>query len=170
MADVRPEENGDIAAVRGVNLQAFEASAEADLVDALRAAGGASLSLVAIEDGVVAGHILFSPVEIEGTEGVFLALAPVAVATARQGRGIGSELIRAGLDRCREIGARAVVLLGDPAYYSRFGFRVASEWGLASKWDDQAPPGAFQAIELADGSLGGPAGRTVRFHKAFDEV
>src|SRR5262245_48756412 len=122
-----------MAAIRRVNEQAFGRSAEADLVDALRARGRISLSLVAERGGEVVGHILFSPVRVDSARGSIagLGLAPMSVLPAHQRTGIGSLLVRAGLDECRRADHGWVVVLGHPEYYPRFGFVPARRHGLA---------------------------------------
>jgi predicted N-acetyltransferase YhbS len=95
---------------------------EAAIVDALREAGALTVSLVAEEQGRVVGHVAFSPVRVDGAEGRWFGLGPVSVLPERQRAGIGSALIRAGLERLRASGADGCVVLGDPAYYARFGF------------------------------------------------
>lgn len=166
---VRDETPADRAHVRRVNEAAFGAPQEADLVDALRAEGVATVSLVAEEDGEIVGHILFSPVTVEGagTPPLGLGLAPMAVIPSRQRQGIGSRLARAGLDRCRARGAGFVVVLGHPAYYPRFGFVPASRFGLRCEYD--APDEAFMAMELVERALEGLTG-LVRYHPAFGGV
>src|SRR5262249_10126875 len=125
---IRPERTEDAAAIRAVHCAAFPTDAEAHLVDQLRAAGQARVSLVAEVEGRVVGHIVFSPVSVvalpDGRQG--LGLAPLAVVPEQQGRGVGSALTRAGLAVCRQEGCPFVVVLGHPAYYPRFGFRRAS--------------------------------------------
>lgn len=127
----------DIRAVRAVHVAAFPTSAEADLVDALRASHHATVSLVARVDGAVVGHVLFSPVTIERDGHVIargVGLAPLAVLPAHQRHGIGAALSRAGLDACRRIGAPFAVVLGEPAYYERFGFTRASDVGIDNEY------------------------------------
>lgn len=155
---VRPERSGDQAAVREVHLAAFEGPAEAGLVDRLRAARATSVSLVAELEGKVVGHILFSPVEIEGAESKLsgVGLAPMAVLPDHQRSGVGSQLVRAGLARCRELGELRVVVLGHPDYYPRFGFVPASTFGIGSDYD--VPDEVFMAQELEPGALDGARG------------
>jgi len=165
---VRAERPQDRASVRAVNAAAFETLAEADLVDAVREQAHPLVSLVAELNGEIVGHILFSPVALDGhPERRILGLAPMAVAPARQRQGIGSALVRAGLERCRELGYGAVVLLGHPAYYPRFGFQPAARFGIGSEY--AAPDEAFMLLELVPGYLGGASG-AVRFHAAFQRV
>ena len=165
---IRDEAAGDDAAIRAVNLAAFETDTEARLVDLLRVTASPVISLVAEVAGDVVGHIMFSPVVVDGCgDLLLLGLAPMAVSPAYQRQGIGSALVRAGLDACRTLGACAVVVLGHPAYYPRFGFRPASELGLACEYD--VPAGFFMARALGPGHLEGVRG-TVRYHRAFGEV
>lgn len=163
--DERPQ---DRAAVRAVNASAFETSAEADLVDALRTRVQPIVSLVAEVDGEVVGHILFSPVALDGHRELrLMGLAPMAVAPAHQGQGIGAALVRAGLQRCRELGIGAVVVLGHPSYYPRFGFQPSARFGIRSEFD--APDEVFMLTELQRGHLQG-AGGIARFHSTFKGV
>jgi len=168
MLTVRDERPSDRPAVRAVNEAAFGQPAEADLVEALHRAGAASVSLVAEREGTIAGHILFSPVTVEHAEGRRLAgLAPMAVAPDRQRQGIGSMLVREGLERCRAAGFDGVVVVGHPEYYPRFGFVPAHTLGLRCEYD--GPPEVFMALALPGRSLDGASG-LVRFHQAFAHV
>lgn len=163
---VRPEEAEDRAAVYAVNAAAFNTTAEADLVEVLRERARPRVSLVAeTDDGTVVGHILFTPVTLfEHPERKLMGLAPMAVAPDYQGRGIGSALVKAGLARCRELGVGAVVVLGHPGYYPRFGFVPAARYGLGCQFD--SPGDAFMVVELFPGFLEGLGG-LVLFHEAF---
>jgi putative acetyltransferase len=168
-ARVRRERPDDVPAVRRVNEAAFGRAVEADLVDALRDRGTATLSLVAVLQDRVVGHILFSPVTIEsgGEVTASLGLGPMAVLPAHQRQGIGRLLVRAGIEECRRAGHGGVVVLGHPEYYSRFGFVLASRLGLA--WEHPAPDEAFMALELRDGALPRPSG-IVRYQPEFGGV
>ena len=148
MSVIRPETPGDTAAIHALVAACFPTEAEARLIDALRAAGRLTLSLVAVEDGQIAGHVGFSP--MTGLDGG-LGLAPLAVRADQRRRGIGAALVREGLAACARIGARFVVVLGDPAYYSRFGFAPAGRWGLSGEYGGGD---AFQALELVPGAIG----------------
>jgi putative acetyltransferase len=131
---IEPESAADRAAIHAVHSAAFPTRLEADLVDALRASGHAIVSLVARLDGVVVGHVLLSPVTISRDGEVVangLGLAPVAVLPAHQSRGIGGALVRAALARAT---APFCVVLGDPAYYSRFGFTRALDRGVTNEY------------------------------------
>ena len=125
--EIRDERPGDAADIGALITQAFLTAAhasgtEAQIVAGLRAAGALTLSLVAIEGGVIVGHIAFSEVLIDGEACGWFALGPVAVSPDRQGGGIGGALVRAGLARLEARGAAGCVLVGDPGYYGRFGF------------------------------------------------
>ena len=166
---IRSEEKADHARVFEILTAAFERSNEANLVEALRSSTEPHISLVAEDDGRILGHIFFSPVEIEpsGEPPGLAGLAPVAVDPAHQGLGIGAALIRAGLERCRELGWQAVFLVGDPAYYSRFGFVLASP--MRFTYGSPVFDAVLQAHEISPGVLNGQGGR-VRFHPAFTET
>jgi putative acetyltransferase len=168
-ATLRPEIAADHAEVRRVNELAFGRPAEADLVDAVRAAGAATLSLVAVHEGRVVGHILFSPVTVASPSGDFVAvgLAPMAVLPEVQKQGVGSLLVRAGLDNLRRAGHEIVVVLGHPEYYPRFGFGRSRAHGI--RWEHKAPDEAFMVMELRPGALGGRGG-VVRYRSEFEGV
>jgi len=155
---IRPEKPGDTAEIRYLNEQAFGRPAEAQLVDTLRARGNIILSLVGVRNDHVVGHILFSPVTVETERGALpvAGLAPMAIMPTLQRQGIGSLLVTAGLDVCREAGLAGVVVLGHPDYYPRFGFVPASDYGIQSEY--AVPEGVFMAIELRAGVLRGHAG------------
>lgn len=153
---IRKETPADYAATRQVHLAAFPTPLEADLVDALRSAGHLTVSLVAVESEAIVGHIAFSPVTTEKPVLVTgVGLAPVAVTPAFERRGIGSELIRQGLQACKSLRFGWAVVLGDPAYYRRFGFDRASKFGLDNEYgvDEE-----FTVAELIPGCLPRDAG------------
>lgn len=135
---IKPEQAADIEPVRNVILSAFPDSSESDLVDSLRENGNLSISLVAQSDSLTVGHIGFSPVSIKGRDSsrkvVGLGLAPVSVRPSHQHQGIGSQLIRAGIDACQTASVDFVVVLGDPEFYQRFGFTTASSIGLLNEY------------------------------------
>lgn len=160
---IRPEASGDRTAVHALTTAAFGQPNEADLVDRLRERAEPYLALVAEDNGETVGHIAFTPVTAPGASGV-MGLAPMAVQPEHQRRGIGSALVRAGLEACRTAGATAVVVLGHPAYYPRFGFAPAHRYGLRDAYG--APPEAFMALELAPDALANASG-VVHYHDAF---
>jgi putative acetyltransferase len=161
---IREETPDDHAAIRKVNLLAFGGSEEADIVDRLRSGGLVVASLVAVLDGQVVGHILFSelPVDAQHSTIPAVSLAPMAVRPEWQRRGIGSELVRRGLEVCRERGKAAVLVLGHPEYYPRFGFSSELAKNLRSPFSGEA----WMAVELTPGVLSGIQG-TVRYPDAF---
>ena len=164
--EIRQESEGDAPAIRSVQEQAFSEEDEAQVVDMLRASDSIVLSLVAVAGGRVVGHVLFSPVTVGSSpaDSRWVALGPIGVLPDHQGRGIGSRLVREGLAQCQLQGCDGVVLLGAPAYYGRFGFVPASDYGLTDPYGGGA---AFQAIELRQGALEQITG-TVRFAPEFD--
>lgn len=165
---IRPEQPGDADAIRTVNARAFEGPIEATLVDALRGTPG-SISLIAASDGAVVGHILFTPVRVDGVEPPIpgAGLAPMAVLPEYQRQGIGSRLVRAGLDACRSAGHHFVVVVGHPEYYPRFGFVEAASRGLECEWP--VPAEAFMVLELVPGALANVRG-LVRYRPEFSNV
>jgi HAD superfamily hydrolase (TIGR01509 family) len=165
---LRPEIPGDLPGVRSVNEQTFPTPAESNLVDLCRQRDRVTLSMVAILGGHVVGHGLFTPVTLEPSWDGRLAvgLGPLAVLPEFQRTGIGSRLVRAGLDRLRGLEAGFVVVLGAPAYYSRFGFQPGHALGLSSDYGDGDE---FQVLELHPGLLAGMQGR-VRYAPEFAEL
>jgi putative acetyltransferase len=162
---IRAEVRRDWAAVHAVNLSAFETSLEANLVDTLRKQAQPLVSLVAEDNGAVVGHIMFSPVSLSGHPGLrIMGLAPMAVYPERQREGIGSALVLAGLERCKQLGFGAVVVLGHPAYYPRFGFSPSARFGIGCEYE--VPEEVFMVIELQAGFLQGASGK-VKYHAAF---
>ena len=157
---IREAESGDGAAIRRVGTQAFKRADEADLVERLRADGDMLFELVAVEDGAIVGHVALS--NMRGDIGGLAGLGPIGVAPPRQKDGIGAALMRAAIARCRADGVRAIVLLGDPAYYARFGFTHDAAAKLQSRYAAHA---AFQALELEPGVLA--AGGIVQYAPAF---
>lgn len=158
--EIRAETEADLDRICNVDLRAFPTDVEARLVDQLRIGGDLTFSLVAVVDGDVVGHVGLSPVTIDGIR-VGLGLAPVAVVPERQRTGIGSAMIRHALQLCREKAVGLVVVLGDPAYYSRLNFVPASRYGMQ---DTYGGGDAFQAVLL---SAGPPPRGIVQYAPAF---
>lgn len=160
---VRPEQPADIDSIRSLTETAFRTAPHADgtehiIIDRLRAAGALTLSLVAEIDGVIVGHVAFSPVTISDGSAGWYGLGPISVDPAQQGKGIGGRLVREGLQQLKALGAIGCVLLGDPAYYGRFGFEADSKLTL-----DGVPPEYFMRVAFSPVYGGG----TVSYHPGF---
>jgi putative acetyltransferase len=152
-----------------VHEAAFGRPDEAKLVARLRQEARPCVSLVAEAAGRVIGHVFFSSVTIEGEGlgGLAGGLAPVGVLPGEQGRGAGDALIRAGIEASRALGWQLLFVLGNPAYYGRFGFVLAAPHGL--HYESHAFDAAFQVQELSAGALARTRG-WVRYHPAFAEL
>lgn len=165
--EIRPERPEDAETIRDLTYAAFKpmpysnGGDECRIPDSLRAAGVLTLSLVAVVDGELVGQVTFSPVAIDGREGGYFGLGPVSVAPDRQFKGIGSALIREGLARLKDMGADGCVLLGNPEYYSRFGFM-----GDAGLTYADFPPGPFQCLAFK----GPPPKGKVTYHPSFENA
>ncbi|MGO4569967.1 GNAT family N-acetyltransferase [Rhizobium sp. 2YAF20] len=160
---IRPENLQDITEIRALVTNAFEGAPHSDgtegaIVDALRTGGALTVSLVAEHDGEIVGYVAFSAVEIDGKAVDWYGLGPVAVRPDQQRHGIGVGLIEAGLDQIKTLGAAGCVVLGDPGYYSRFGFKADP----ALRFPD-VPPEYFQCLEFGDDERQG----VVVYHSAF---
>jgi putative acetyltransferase len=165
---IRPETDTDRSAVRAVNEAAFGTPVEANLIDALRGNSPELISLVADSDDVVVGHILFSRVTLEGYPRLrLMGLGPMAVSPQHQRNGIGSALVREGLVRCKQLPIQAVVVLGHPEYYPRFGFVPAHRYAIRCEYD--VPDDVFMIAELEPGALDGVSG-LLRYDPAFAGV
>jgi len=154
------------SAVLDINRLAFKGDAEARLITNLQRDDAILASFVAVDGGVVVGHILFSPlyVMIDGKRIEAVALAPVSVAPSRQKQGIGTQLVEHGIEAMKSAGQAAIIVLGHVNFYPRFGFRhdLARNLSCAfNKYD------AFMGLELRAGSLGGKAGTCI-YPRAFD--
>ena len=183
---IRPERSTDAQAIREIHRAAFGQDAEARLVDALRQSGDARLSLVAeAEDapGSIVGHVLYCRLDLldsdlldsegdpQGVDGIqpqrnteSLALAPLAVLPSWQRRGIGSQLVREGLEICRSAGYGSVIVLGFPQYYCRFGFSVK----LAARFECVYAGEHLMALELMPGGL--PRHGRIEYPGAFGDL
>lgn len=162
--EIRFEQPEDVALIRALTTAAFHnaphsSGTEAAIVDALRNAGALTLSFVVIYEREIVGHIAFSPITINGDATAWYGLGPVSVRPDRQRNGIGQMLIRAGLDHLRAINAHGCVVLGDPAYYGRFGFVCDPNL----RYGD-APPEYFQRLAFTNSI---PKGE-VSYHSAFN--
>jgi putative acetyltransferase len=169
MITIREETELDLPGVRKINKAAFKDSHAADLVDALRAGGKAHLSLIAELEGKIVGHIMFTPVFLDGQAAPARgsALGPVAVRPGNQRQGVGSALIREGLNGCRHLGIDYVILLGHTSYYPRFGFVPLKSHGHTSAYGDGDH---VMVHELTPGSLATlPAGAKISYQPEFQQ-
>ena len=164
--NIRFEQPNDIEQIKNVHLIAFETETEANIVDALRNAGVDLISLVAEMNGKIIGHILFSPVKFDKDTKI-MGLAPMAVLPNWQRKGVGSKLINEGMKACKQAGYEAVVVLGHPDYYPRFGFEPSVNFKINSEYD--IPPEVFMVKELKKGALKDTFG-IVKYHQIFNEL
>jgi len=164
---IRKEEEKDYKNIFNVNKLAFDQEEESNLVDKIRNSKNfiPDLSIVAELNNRLIGHILFSKIEILGSS-VFntLALAPMAVIPEFQRQGVGSELIKKGMKKAKELGFDSIIVLGHKDYYPKFGFKEASRWKIKCPY--KVPQEAFMAIELTEKALEGKAG-TVKYPDEF---
>ena len=167
---IRKEMFQDIDAIRAVNEQAFGQPQEANIVDKLRADCDGLLSLVALQDEKITGHILFSPVPIEGSFGILkgMGLAPMAVLPEFQRKGVGSELVKAGIEILKKSKSPFTIVLGHPEYYPRFGFERASLYGIKSQWEG-VPDHAFMILWL-DKTVMNHVSGVAKYRDEFNEA
>ncbi|MFA0114753.1 GNAT family N-acetyltransferase [Vibrio sp. 10N.261.46.E11] len=165
---IRTEAPADILVIDRLLKSVFETDAEANLVMSLRENSHLTLSLVACsDDGEVVGHLMFSPLTLAGEDHNWQGLAPLAVKAEYRNQGIAKSLVEDAFSTLVDFGYPACVVLGDPAYYGRFGFKAASEFGLSCAWD--VPEGAFQVIELVEGALAGHSGE-IAYSPEFNDL
>lgn len=165
---IRPEKPADIPVITTIHQAAFQGEGEGRLVELLRKTGKAEISLVAEVSGQVIGHLLFSPVTIASADHRLrgLGLAPVGVLPAYQKQGAGTGMIQLGLKMANLRGYDTCVVLGDPAYYQRFGFQTAALFGLENEYGAHEE---FMALELRRGCLRGVAG-VVQYAPEFNQL
>jgi putative acetyltransferase len=171
MVSIRTEQPEDIMAIRQLNLLVFPPQpVEAGIVDQLRERCDELVSLVAIEEEAIVGHILFSPVKLNSKNSVVngMGLAPMAVISKKQRQGIGSTLVKKGLSIIQERGYPFVVVLGHTEYYPRFGFERASKYGIRCQWDG-VPDEAFMVKVLDTNEMANVDG-TAYYRNEFNEA
>ena len=156
---IREEKSGDERQIRVVNQQAFGQNGEADIVDKLRQTCPNLISLVAVLEELIVGHILFSPVTVQTKERIItgMGLAPMAVLPDFQRQGMGSRLVKAGLDVVERAHFPFIIVLGHPTYYPRFGFVPASQYGIKSEYEN-VPDDAFMILVFEKAALDGVSG------------
>ena len=169
---IRKEKETDFSKVHELNLLAFEEKEEAVLVDLLRKNDEfiPQLSLVALRNDEVIGHILFTKIKIiddNGNENESLSLAPMAVLPKYQKKGIGGKLIVAGLKKAKELEFKSVIVLGHEHYYPKFGFVPTTKWNIKSPFE--VPDNVFMGLELVKNGLKNVTG-IVQYPKEFDGV
>ena len=163
--EIREERAEDVAAIRDLNKRAFDQDHEGKIVDALRSNGAALLSLVAIVDDQIVGHIMYSPITVGEVTGA--ALGPMAVDTSYQRRGIGSELVQAGNLKVKDAGWPFIIVLGHPNFYPRFGFRPAGTLGIRCEWE--VPEDVFMVLVLDQEKMQGVSG-LAKYRHEFSTV
>jgi len=169
VVNIRFEKPEDIPLIYSLLEQTFKRDAEAKLADKLRQACAEHLSLVADDNGTIIGHIMFTPVLIRNDTVVQgMGLAPMAVLPSRQGRGIGTLLVKSGLQILKEKECPFVIVLGHPDYYPRFGFQAASRFNIKSQWDG-VPDEAFMLLVMDDKAMRNVSGIAI-FRDEFNEI
>ena len=169
MIVIRPEKPEDVPLIYSVHEKTFKRDAEAKLADKLRQACDDHLSLVAEVNGTIAGHIMFTPVQIiNGKKVQGMGLAPMAVLSSRQRCGIGTLLVKSGLQVLQDQGCPFVIVLGHPDYYPRFGFQPASRFNVKSQWEG-VPDEAFMILVLDEKACQNLSGIAM-FRHEFDET
>lgn len=164
---VRPERPQDHPAVFELNLRSFQRAEEARLVELLRAASRPCVSLVALMQDRINGHVLFTPARLEAAPmRMAMALGPLSVRPEHQRQGVGTRLVQVGLDACRIAAVELVFVVGDPRFYRRFGFTAAAGYGLTVRpdWDPY-----LLVAELRRGALEKASGR-VAFRPEFSQI
>ena len=165
--NITKEKQNEIQQIWEVNSQAFETNSEADLVNRLRDCGVDFISLVAKQENEIVGHILFTEATLENSDVKIAGLAPMAVKPEFQNSRIGSALINHGLEECKSNGYSAVIVLGHPNYYPKFGFVPSVKFGIKSEYN--VPDEVFMIKELIPNSLKDLNG-IVKYHDEFNKL
>ena len=167
--NIRAEKKADIDGIWQVNADAFATTEEAELVNALRDSGVPYISLIYEKNSKLVGHILFTAVElVADTSGLkLMGLAPMAVSPKLQRSGIGTSLIKSGIQQCIDHGYDAIVVLGHPNYYPKFGFVPSVQYAITTEYD--VAEDVFMALEIKAGALTGKKG-TIKYHPVFGSV
>ncbi len=164
---IRKEQPEDIEKISKINSEAFETKTEANLVNTLRSSGIQYISLVYEENDEIIGHIFFTPVELEGDNSDIriMGLGPMAVTPKYQNKDIGSTLAKAGIELCKSEGIDAIVVLGHPNYYPKFGFEPSVKYGIKSEYE--IPDEVFMVLELKNNALIDKQG-AIKYNEAFN--
>lgn len=160
---IRHEVNADISAIDTLNCEAFDGHSEAKLVNVLRERGEIVTSLVAAYADNVVGHVVASQIKIDGNEIAIVGIGPIAVEESHRNQGIGASLMKSVIEDVKKQRYIAAVLLGNPKYYSRFGFQTARNFELDNEYGAIEE---FMAIELQSNALTEICG-TVQYSQAF---
>jgi putative acetyltransferase len=166
LVEIREERPDDVAAIRDLNRRAFGQDQESNIVDALRSNGATVLSLLATLNSRVVGHIMYSSLSIGG-EITGAALGPMAVLPEYQRQSIGSKLVEAGNLKLKDAGYPFIIVVGHANYYSRFGFRPASAYGIRCEWE--VPDDVFMLLVLDDAKMQGVSG-LAKYRHEFSSV
>jgi putative acetyltransferase len=170
MIRIREEKPDDYNAVKNVNDMAFNQPLEGNIIDKLRHSDANILSLVAETDGNIAGHIFFSTAEVGGENGKIkgMGLAPMAVLPAYQKQGVGKRLITEGIERMKKQSVPFIIVIGHAHYYPKFGFEVASKYGLKCQWAGVRDE-VFMVLILDNAKMKGVRG-VVRYREEWNEA
>jgi len=169
MIKIREEGPEDYIVIKETNDLAFGQEQESKIIDSLRKNCDNLLSFVAVDNGKVVGHIMFSPVIIDGSENPIqgMGLGPMAVLPEYQRRGIGSVLVKEGISILKDRNCLFIILVGHPEYYHRFGFKKASLYNIKCQWE--VPEEAFMILVLNESAMSGVSG-TAKYRDEFNEL